>query len=63
MKQNKPWYDINGGVWMTLFSAVTLGICVHAYFTGKEIPSALVTVYGLVLGAFATHKTVAKMVE
>ena len=50
--------DVPGGVWMTLFSLAVLAICIHAYISGKNIPTEIVTVYGLVLGAFATSKTI-----
>ena len=50
--------DVPGGVWMTLFSLMVLAICIHAYLSGKNIPTEIVTVYGLVLGAFATSKTI-----
>lgn len=55
--------DIPGGVWLTLFSLAVLAICIHAYVSGRQIPTELVTIYGLVLGTFAASKTIQKFKE
>lgn len=48
---------------MTLFSFTALAISIHAYLNGKEIPTGFITIFGLVLGAFATSKTIQKLGE
>ena len=54
----------SGGVWAGLFTLVMLGKLVDVCFlTGTDFTSGSLSVYGIVIGAFATSKTISKFVN
>ena len=72
MKQDKPVFNwvkqltINqsGGVWAGLFTLVMLGKLIFVCFLdGADFTSSSLSVYGIVIGAFATSKTISKFVN
>lgn len=52
--------DIPGGSIMGLFTVSIITFCFAAVFFGKKIPSEVIGIYGMVLGAFAASKTIQK---
>lgn len=50
--------DIPSGSILGLFTLLIIAGCVHAYFTGHEIPASVVSLYQFVVGAFAGSKAV-----
>lgn len=56
--------NLKGGVWVGLFSLVILAGCIHTLFlSGGDIPEGIRWIYGTVLTAFATTKSVGKFMN
>jgi len=49
--------DLPSGVVLGLHTLVMIGLSVAAYIQHRVIESSIIAVYGVVLGAFAVHKT------
>lgn len=56
--------NLSGGVWVGLFTLVMLGKLVSVCFlSDSDFTSGSLSVYGIVIGAFATSKTISKFVN
>lgn len=49
--------DLPSGVVLGVHTLVMIGLSVAAYIQNRPIESSIIAVYGVVLGAFAVHKT------
>lgn len=50
-------FDLPSGVVLGIHTGVMIGISIAAFMLKRSIDSTITTVYGIVLGAFAIHKT------
>ena len=50
-------FDIPSGAVLGIHTLVMIALSVFAYFQHRVIESSIIAVYGVVLGAFAVHKT------
>jgi rod shape-determining protein MreD len=50
-------FDIPSGAVLGIHTLVMITLSIFAYFQHRVIESSLIAVYGVVLGAFAVHKT------
>ena len=51
-------FNLKGGSIVGLYTLAIIALSCWATLTGKDIPSGVVTSYGLVIGAYAANKTV-----
>lgn len=50
-------FDIPSGAVLGIHTLVMICLSVFAYFQHRVIESSIIAIYGVVLGAFAVHKT------
>jgi hypothetical protein len=50
-------FDLPSGVVLGIHTLTMIGLSVAAYVQHRVIESSIIAVYGVVLGAFAVHKT------
>lgn len=50
-------FDLPSGVVLGIHTLTMIGVSVAAYIQHRIIESSIIAVYGVVLGAFAVHKT------
>lgn len=50
-------FDLPSGVVLGIHTIVMIGLSIAAFVLKRPIDSTIQTVYGIVLGAFAIHKT------
>lgn len=56
----KAWltvFDLPGGAILGIHTLVLIGLSIAAYVMKRSIDSSIQTVYGLVLGCYAVHRT------
>ncbi len=69
VRGKQTWMDrlsinLKGGVWVGLFTLLMLVACIHTLFLGgTDVPEGIRWIYGTVLGAFATTKTISRFVN
>lgn len=58
--QIKKWltlFDLPSGVILGIHTLVIIGLSIAAVVFKKDIPTTVITLYGMVLGGFCIHRT------
>ena len=50
-------FDVKGRVWLGLWSAVTIGLCVYCTLKQQDLPTNVMTTYAGVLAAYTYNRT------
>ncbi len=51
-------FELNGSTILGIMSLAMIALMCYTCLTGTDIPSGVVTVYSIAIGAFALHKSV-----
>lgn len=54
-------FELNGKIIMGIYSLAIIALSCYTCIIGSDLPSGVVTAYGIVISAFALHKAVTKI--